>query len=189
MSGRKLFDLFYPLLLFISYALRIIPHIIIRNLWIYLDLLPGYIGVGFRYCFAKRLAKKLGNNVFFGRSVEVIGWHNLIIGSNVSIHKGCYLIANGGLHIGDNVSIAHYCSLLTTQHSYLDDASSIRSNEIVTLPLTICDDVWIGCGSRIMGGVIIHNRSIVGAGSVVTRDVPDHCVVVGVPARKIKDIT
>ncbi|MBC8484949.1 MAG: acyltransferase [Candidatus Cloacimonetes bacterium] len=130
----------------------------------------------------------MGKNVYFGRSVEIIDWKNLIIGSNVSIHKGCYLIADGGLQIGDNVSVAHYCSLLTTQHSYLDDTNSIRSNEIIMLPLTICDDVWIGCGSRIMGGVIIHERSIVGAGSVVTRDVPDNCVVAGVPAKKIKDI-
>ena len=189
MSGKKLFNIFYPVLLIISYILIIIPHVIVRNFWIYLDLLPGYIGVGFRYSFAKRLAKKIGKNVYFGRSIEIIGWKNVTIGSNVSIHKGCYLIAEGGLQIGDNVSIAHSCSLLTTQHSYLDDTDSIRYNEIIMLPLKICNDVWIGCGCRIMAGVTIHNRAVVGAGSVVTKDVPDHSVVVGVPAKKIKDIS
>ncbi len=56
------------------------------------------------------------------------------------------------------------------------------------LPVVIGDDVWIGGGCVILPGVTIGNNAVIGAGAVVTRDVPPNSVVVGVPARKVKDL-
>ena len=54
--------------------------------------------------------------------------------------------------------------------------------------MTIGNDVWIGGNVTILPGVTIGNNVVVAAGAVVTKDIPDNCVVAGVPARKIKDI-
>ena len=57
----------------------------------------------------------------------------------------------------------------------------------VEADIVIGDDVWVGYGAQVMAGVTIGSHSIIGAGAVVTRDVPEYAVAVGVPARVIKD--
>lgn len=186
--GKKLFNLFYPLMKILSYVLYLIPQFILKILWNYLDLLPGIIAVAFRYIFALRLAKKIGSNVFIGSFVTITDWKNLEIGSNVSIHKDCYIISNGGVLIGNDVSIAHATSILSVDHGWEDYNMPIRSNKLKLLPIKISNDVWIGCGCRILGNVTINERVIVAAGSVVTKDVKSKVIVAGVPAKIKKEI-
>ncbi|WP_197408321.1 acyltransferase [Campylobacter iguaniorum] len=150
--------------------------------------MPGIIGVGFRYIIALRLCKKIGKNVFFGRCVEVKNWENIEIGSNVSIHKDCYIDAFGGLSIGDDVSIAHNSSILSSEHTWDDIHTPIRSNPLERNPVKINSDVWIGCGCRILSGVTIGNRCIIAAGAVVITNIEPNCMVGGIPAKFIKQL-
>jgi maltose O-acetyltransferase len=62
----------------------------------------------------------------------------------------------------------------------------IMEQEIRKERIVIEDDVWIGAGAKVLGGVTVHRGAVVGAGAVVTSDVPENCVVAGVPARPIK---
>lgn len=188
MRGRYLFRLFYPFLYGCSLLLYLFPRFIINWLWILSDLFPGIIGVGFRYIMALRLCKEIGKNVFFGRCVEIKNWENMKIGSNVSIHKDCYIDAFGGLDIGDDVSIAHSSSILSSDHTWDDINKPIRSNPLKKNPVKINNDVWIGCGARILSGVSIGNRCVVAAGAVVIKNIEPNCLVAGIPAKFIKSL-
>lgn len=186
MQGRKLFHITYPLLSLFSMPLYLLPKKVVSNLWIVLDLLPGLIGVGFRYVFALRLVKSLGKNVFIGRCVEIAGWENLSIKDNVSIHKDCYIDARGGLDIGNDVSIAHATSILTFEHCWDNKSLPIRSNPLNFSKVTIEDNVWIGCGCRILSGVTIHTFSVIAAGAVVNKNIETGTLNGGVPSKVLK---
>ena len=109
-------------------------------------------------------------------------------GDNVSIHPFCYLEGAGGIEIGNNVSLAHVTSVLSVNHTWSYSELPIKYNPIEHAPVKICDDVWIGCGCRIMAGVTVYSRSIIAAGAVVTKDVEPNTLVGGVPAKCIKSI-
>lgn len=111
---------------------------------------------------------------------------DITIGSNVGINKRCVIISD--LNIGSDVLIAPHCAFLNRgEHSYdligcsVFDAPRNRSEKIY-----IGNDVWIGYGSIILGGVSIGNGAIIAAGSVVIDDVPEFSIFAGNPAREIK---
>ena len=107
----------------------------------------------------------------------------------------CYIDGCGGIEIGDNVSIAHSTSIVSFNHTYEKVDIPIKYNPIscgyIYIYNDFCsvyNDVWIGCGVRILSGVTIGNRSIVAAGSVVTANVTPYTLVGGIPAKFIKQI-
>lgn len=148
----------------------------------------GVIGLVLRYVFLKNCCKKIGDNVSVHAGVYLLNIRTLVIGDNVSIHPMCYVDASGGMVIGDNVSIAHSCSILTTNHQWGDLNIPIKYNEEASKPVMINDDVWIGCGVRILAGVAIAGRSIVAAGAVVNTNIESNTIYGGIPAKKIKNI-
>ena len=110
----------------------------------------------------------------------------LRLGKNVSIHPLCYIDAQGGISIGNNVSIAHNVSILSFDHDYSDTSKPIKDAPLTLKEIVIENDVWIGAAARILGGVRIGTGSVIGAGAVVTKDIPPMSIAVGVPARVIK---
>lgn len=112
---------------------------------------------------------------------------NLTIGDNVNI--GFYFSAHctDTLFIGNNVLISSFV-LLTTQNHGMNPESdrSYQRQPLISKPIRICDGVWIGEKVSVMPGVTIGEKSIIGANSVVTRDVPPYCIAAGNPARVIK---
>ena len=187
-QGRTLFKWVSPFLAIGVIVLRVVPRCFCSLIWCWSDAFPGMAGVGIRYIVGKRLASEMGENVYFGRGIELRAWEFLEVGANVSIHCGCYIDASGGLTIGSDVSIAHHSSILTFDHSWENAELPIRSNQIRFEAVDIDDDVWIGCGCRILAGVRIFRRSVVAAGAVVSRNVPPGVLVGGVPARVIKSL-
>lgn len=149
----------------------------------------GRLGMLVRYVLAKNLCAYVGDNVSIHPGVFMFSLSNIALGSNVSIHPMCYIEGSGGIVIGDDVSIAHSSSVLSTDHSWGDASAPIKYNDIIPAPVVIKEDVWLGCGSRVMSGVVIHSRSVVAAGAVVASDVPFGSLVGGVPARVIKTIS
>jgi acetyltransferase-like isoleucine patch superfamily enzyme len=188
LKGRVLFKLFKYILLGLSVFLKIVPRPLVEWFWLLGDLLPGKIGVAFRYVLAKRLARSLGDNVYFGRCVQIQSWKALDIGDNVSLHKDCYIDAVGGISIGNDVSIAHASSLLSSEHTWSDHCLPIRSNPLTLGKIVIENDVWVGCGVRILAGVKIEGRSILAAGAVVNRSIPPNSLAAGVPAKVVKKL-
>jgi acetyltransferase-like isoleucine patch superfamily enzyme len=112
----------------------------------------------------------------------------LRIGDHVSIHPMSYLDADGGLEIGSDVSIAHGTTIMTTEHDYEFSGGTMRDVPVKPAAVKIGNDVWIGAGVKILAGVNIGDHVVVGAGAVVTRDIPSDSIAVGVPARVVKSL-
>ena len=117
-------------------------------------------------------AKKMG--VHFGKNLKIYG----------TMHYGSepWIIS-----IGDNVFLTNNIYFITHDGGTLLFRNIIPDLEI-TKPITIKDNVYIGVNVTIMPGVTIGNNVVIGAGSVVTRDIPDNTVAAGNPARVIKEI-
>lgn len=189
MTGRSLFNSFSVLIRIIASGLLIFPYDV-RLYFFRLSCqhLGGKIGVFLRYVLFSKLIKSCGKNVKIMRNVYFYDIKDIVCGDNVSIHEMCYINGLGGLIIGNDVSIAHGSSILTTNHTWEDDSKPIKYNKVIKKSVIIGDDVWIGCGTRIMAGVKIGNRTVVAAGSVVTKNVENNTIVGGCPARIIKRI-
>lgn len=106
------------------------------------------------------------------------------IGKNVFINFDCVFLDMGGITIEDNVLIAPKVSLLTEGHPI----SPRERHSLVPKPIHIRKNAWIGANATIMQGVTIGENSVVAAGSVVSKDVPDNVIVGGIPARIIRTI-
>ena len=106
------------------------------------------------------------------------------IGKNVFINFDCVFLDLGGITIEDNVLIAPKVSLLSEGHKISPD---IR-HSLTVGHIHIKKNAWIGVGATILQGVTIGENSIVAAGAVVSKDVPDNTIVGGIPAKFIKNI-
>ena len=96
------------------------------------------------------------------------------------------LYGHGGLRIGNKVMIAGHCVIIPANHNVDDPLKPISAQGEARRGITIEDDVWIGCGVRILDGIRIESGAVIGAGAVVLRDVPGRAVMAGVPARVIR---
>ena len=102
-----------------------------------------------------------------------IGLHNTIIGP---------------VRIGNNVNLAQGITVTALNHNFDDTNKRIDEQGVSTNAVTIEDDVWIGANAVVLPGVTIGTHCVVAAGAVVTKDVPPHSLVAGVPAKVIKQI-
>ncbi|MBI5878837.1 MAG: acyltransferase [Chloroflexi bacterium] len=110
-----------------------------------------------------------------------VGRHSLIGEYNV-------IRGQGGVTIGDRVYTSPHCQLIAVNHVFDDPARPFVEQGITAQGIVIEDDVWIGSGALILDGVRVGRGAVVAAGAVVTKDVPAHTVVGGVPARVIREI-
>ena len=113
--------------------------------------------------------------------------YRISIGRGVTINEGTNISGYGNLKIGNDVLISHRVTILSSSHEFNSKAHSIRSQGISRRPTVIGNNVWIGAGAIILGGISIGDGSVIGAGSVVTRDIPEDSIVAGVPAKKISE--
>lgn len=112
---------------------------------------------------------------------------NIHVGKNFLANYNVTILDIAPVNIGDYVMIGPGVLITTVNHPLSPEK---RRNHIgQAKPVTIGDDVWIGGNCTILPGVTIGNKVVVAAGAVVTKDVPDNCVVGGVPAKKIKEIS
>jgi len=111
-----------------------------------------------------------------------------LYGGSISLGKSVYIgpysviFAHGGVSVGDNSLIAMHCTILSSQHSCAETGRPMNQQPDRVLPTAVGEDVWIGAGSTIMGGVTIGDGSVIGAGSVVTKAIPAGVVAWGSPA-------
>jgi len=108
------------------------------------------------------------------------------IGRNCSINSFCALFGHGGLEIGDYVRIAYHTIIVPFNHGFERTDIPIYLQPGSAKGIKIEDDVWIGANVVITDGVTIHKGAVIGAGAVVTKDIPPYSIAVGVPARVIR---
>jgi acetyltransferase-like isoleucine patch superfamily enzyme len=186
--GRTWFRLLRPLLRALELPLRLLPRRWAGGGLALFRHVPGKLGIGLRYLFARRLFAACGDVVAIFEGVYIRNGQGIRCGSHVSIHPLCYLDGIGGITLGNDVSIAHGVSILSFDHGFADPSLPIRNNPTHKAEVRLGDDVWIGCGARLLAGVEIGSRSVVGAGAVVTRSIPAGRLALGVPARTVKEI-
>jgi acetyltransferase-like isoleucine patch superfamily enzyme len=108
------------------------------------------------------------------------------IGENVYIGPYCVLYGHGGLTIEKNTLIAAQTIIIPANHTFDQADIWIQKQPMEKLGIRIGEDVWLGCGVRILDGVSIGTGCVVAAGSVVTKSLDDFSVAAGVPAKVIK---
>ena len=111
---------------------------------------------------------------------------DIIIGEHTRI--GIHNTIIGPVTIGSHVNLAQGIVVTALNHNFEDTTRRIDEQGISTQPVVIGDDVWIGANAVILPGVTIGHHVVVAAGAVVTKDVPDNCVVGGIPAKILKDL-
>ena len=187
-SGRLLYRAASPVLNLMRLGLRVAPLAVRSILLMPFTWSDSLFGVAARNLLLTSAFRSSGSNVYFARYVIIKNASNISVGNNISIHEFCYIDGLGGVSIGDNVSIAHSSSILSTNHQWEDSSIPIKYNPVSSAAVTISDDVWIGCGVRILAGVTIGPRSVIAAGAVVSKSVDGNALYAGVPARKIRDL-
>jgi acetyltransferase-like isoleucine patch superfamily enzyme len=175
---------------------------------LYLQALGAHVGIGVTmlslpYCRCYGSGSlRVGNYVTILNSLSenragiihetvmiVASGSKLAIGNHVGI-SGAIIDAQAPVSIGERVMLGANCSLLTTDYHPLDAKERFERIEATVrkAPIVIEDDVWVGANAIILKGVTIGARSIIGAGSVVTKDVAPGVVVAGNPARVVKSL-
>lgn len=111
----------------------------------------------------------------------------IIINDNVFIGPYVVIYGHGSVEIGNNTLISMGCKILSSNHTIPPQGHNIRDYPDMLLKTKIGNDVWIGANTVILGGVTIGDGSVIGAGSIVTKDIPSNVIAVGNPAKVLKE--
>ncbi|MEI6646565.1 MAG: acyltransferase [bacterium] len=139
--------------------------------------------------FISNYGVSIGRGVWLYAIIEDTAGNNyspeLILGKGTQIGDYCHITCATRLEIGENVLLAQSVFIADSNHNYCDISMPILQQGLSAKPITIGAGSWLG-NHAVVVGCSIGRNCVVGANSVVTRDVPDYCVVVGAPAKIIK---
>jgi len=139
-------------------------------------------------CFDERNTIKLKYNVSVHEyAIIKAKGGNIVVGENTFISSFVNISAQGDVHIGKNVMLANGCRLETGTHGFEKLELPMKQQPSCSNGIVIEDDCWLGAGVIVVDNVRIGQGSVIGAGSVVTKDVPPLSVAAGVPARVIRN--
>ena len=132
----------------------------------------------------------LGKNLYLYRELyfETQASGKITIGDSVVISRGVHLVAFSYIRIGHGVMIGEYCSIRDANHR-LSKTHNMRNTGHDSQPINIAENVWIGRGATILPGVTIGKGAVIGANAVVTKDIPEHSIALGIPAKVIRTIS
>lgn len=130
----------------------------------------------------KEVFPNIGEGCRISTPIKGVRTANVYFGKNVVVMPGSLMMSAGGIHIGDDTMIAANVQLISNNHDLYE------RSVITCLPIKIGKNVWIGAGATILPGVTIGDNAVVGAASVVTKDVEADTIVAGNPARFIRKI-
>lgn len=135
----------------------------------------------------RNLLNRIGDKVHFEPHFRCEFGFNICIGNNFFANFDCIMLDGNLITIGNNVLLGPRVGLYTANHA-LDPQERIMGG-CYARPIIIEDNVWIGAGVHIMGGVTIGQNSVIGAGSVITKDIPGNVIAAGTPCKVIREIT
>lgn len=132
---------------------------------------------------------EIGDNVYVGHYAILKGYFKgrMVIGAGTWIGQQCFFHSAGGLTIGQNVGVGPAVKIITSAHAEEGIEKPILHSRIEFAPVVIEDDADIGIGAILLPGITIGRGAQIGAGAVVTGDIPAYAVAVGAPARVLRD--
>ena len=130
-----------------------------------------------RKSYFEKLGVKMGNNTFANLGMKVVTSQDsrepqVVIGDNVSIAPNVVFVVESGANNGNEINSLPY----------------VRDHLTITAKIIVEDEVWIGANVTILPGVTVGRCSIIGAGSVVTKNIDPYSIYAGVPAKKIRSL-
>jgi maltose O-acetyltransferase len=158
--------------------------ITIKKLYDYNNLHP--LDRDARQVAIRGLLGKVGDNCVVEQPLFCTYGYNTTVGDNFFLNVNGKLMDSGKITIGNNVFIAPNVSIITEEHA-MDVEQRLAGLEYA-YPVTIGDNVWICTGAIILPGVTIGKDSVIGAGSVVTKDIPPKSLAVGNPCKVIRKL-
>jgi acetyltransferase-like isoleucine patch superfamily enzyme len=134
-------------------------------------------------CWLGLVLGRCGKRLQVQRPFVIVAPRQVHIGDDVALAAFLHIWGAGGVMIGNRVMIGSHTAITSVTHDY-----SLRTmrDSLIMKPVVIEDDVWIGAHCTILPGLRIGHGAVVGAGAVVTRDVPPEAIVAGVPAHVLK---
>jgi len=128
-----------------------------------------------------------GEHCRFGKDVVLETQNDGVIelGDHVRINQGSILVAHDKVTIGNDCLIGEYCSIRDANHNFILD-EKVRTQPHSHAPIIVGTDCWIGRGSVVLKGVTLLKGCVIGANSVVTKNIPEYTVVAGNPAKELK---
>lgn len=170
-----------------KYKKNVVHLILEEYLGYFTRSLPGIEGILIRRLVYRHLYKKIGKSSLIYAGVYLTHTYGIEAGDNLSINTGALLDGRGGIALGDSVMIGPNTVIVSSTHQFDKIDVPMNSLDHIMQPVTIGDDVWIGANTFIKGGVKVGRGSVIAAGSVITKDVPEYKVVAGQPARIVQD--
>ena len=130
---------------------------------------------------------KLGDNVFIGRNT-ILSCKNgdIVLGDRVNIGFNCEIFSGSRVEVGAGTLMAAYTYLIGGDHVADLDEDIVHSGS-TSHGITVGEDAWFGAGAKVLDGVKIGAHSIIGTGAVVTKDIPEYSIAVGLPAKVVRD--
>ncbi len=159
-----------------------------KKLYEWLLLLP-IIGTRYSQFWYRQLGVRMSGKVHISNSVKILGkYSNVELHKNVAIRDECFFVARDRIMIGENTAIAYQVMILTSAvpNPPYNELLKIYSGK--KAPVNIGRNTWIGARTTILPGIKIGDYCVIGAGSVVTKDIPNYAIAVGMPAKIIKTI-
>ncbi|MBN1126258.1 MAG: acyltransferase [Sedimentisphaerales bacterium] len=145
----------------------------------------GRSGHWFRKVLVKKLFKKCGKGIRVAPLVRFGAGNRISLGENSNLGRNCWIL--GDVDIGDNVVMGPDVIIISQNHEFQDvTVPMVQQGHQPSRPICVGSDVWIGTRAILLPGVHIGDHAIVGAGSVVTKNVPESAIVGGSPARILK---
>ena len=140
-----------------------------------------------REAILRGLFGSLGKNPYIENTFQCDMGFNLHAGDNLYCNHNCVFLDCAPITIGDDVLFGPNVGIYTPEHAF--DPTLRKIGWERSLPVTIGDRVWVGGSVTILGGVTIGSDTIIGAGSVVTHDIPSGVIAVGNPCRVLREIS
>jgi maltose O-acetyltransferase len=151
-----------------------------------LKYVPFGWGIGLRGLCYRPFFARLGSSFVVSDGATIKYPDQIAVGDHVTINTGCFIVGRGGLTIGNDVMIGAGAKIVTTSHRHERTDIPMRVQGLETTPILIEDDVWLGFDVVVLPGATIRRGAIVGAGAVVSGEIPKYAIAAGSPARVIR---
>jgi maltose O-acetyltransferase len=152
--------------------------------------LPLHVGTRLRPRIFRLAGFRIGRGTVMWGTPTITGrgafYRRLIVGEHCWFNAGCFIDLGASITIGNRVAFGQQVLLMTSSH--ILTGPERRSGPLVTRPITIHDAAWVAARATILPGVTVGEGAVVAAGAMVTKDVPPHTLVAGVPAAVIRKL-